>query len=90
MKPFQRLTALRPVTKVLVGFALVLAVAAAVFDWNWFRRPLERYLMEKSGREVNRRFTRRSRSCTRTDGSPARRLYRECAVGGQAADGRCR
>lgn len=52
MKPFPRLTAPRPVTKVLLGFALVLAVAAAAFDWNWFRRPLERYLIEKSGREV--------------------------------------
>ena len=52
MKPFFRLSALGPGTKVLVGFALVLVVAAAVFDWNWFRRPLERYLFEKSGREV--------------------------------------
>jgi uncharacterized protein involved in outer membrane biogenesis len=52
MKSFFRLSKLGPVTKVLVGFAVVLVVAAAVFDWNWFRRPLERYLIEKSGREV--------------------------------------
>src|SRR5258706_10715257 len=52
MKPFPRLTALGPVTKVLVGFALAFAITAVVFDWNWFRRPLERHLMEKSGREV--------------------------------------
>src|SRR5260221_3833435 len=52
MKPFPRLTALGPVTKVLVGFALILAITPVVFDWNWFRRPLEQYLMEKSGREV--------------------------------------
>lgn len=52
MKPFFRLSALGPGTKVLVGFAFVLVIAAAVFDWNWFRRPLERYLFEKSGREV--------------------------------------
>src|ERR1700675_2660923 len=52
MKHFFRRSALGPVTKVLVGFALVLIVAAAVFDWNWFRQPIERYLFEKSGREV--------------------------------------
>jgi len=52
MKTLLRLSERRPVTKVLIGFALILVVAAVVFDWNWLRRPLEQYLMEKSGREV--------------------------------------
>lgn len=37
----------------MVGaFVLALALFIAVFDWNWFRGPLERYLSESSGRPV--------------------------------------
>ncbi|HKO66793.1 MAG TPA: AsmA family protein, partial [Burkholderiaceae bacterium] len=31
---------------------LALALFIAIFDWNWFRGPLERYLSESSGRPV--------------------------------------
>ena len=37
---------------VLGSIAVVLVVFTAIFDWNWFRGPLERYLTESSGREV--------------------------------------
>ena len=37
---------------VLGSIAVVLAVLTAIFDWNWFRGPLERYLTESSGRQV--------------------------------------
>jgi uncharacterized protein involved in outer membrane biogenesis len=40
------------ITTLLLGLVVVLAVVAALFDWNWFRHPLERYLMERSHREV--------------------------------------
>ena len=37
----------------LVGaVVLALLVLVAVFDWNWFRGPLERHLSESSGRPV--------------------------------------
>jgi AsmA family protein len=39
-------------TTVLAGALVALVVAAALFDWNWLRGPLERYLSEKSRREV--------------------------------------
>ncbi len=29
-----------------------LLLFVAIFDWNWFRGPLERYLSESSGRPV--------------------------------------
>ncbi len=32
--------------------ALALVLFIAIFDWNWFRGPLERYLSESSGRPV--------------------------------------
>ena len=38
--------------KILLASALVLAPLIAAFDWNWFRRPLVSYVVEKSGREV--------------------------------------
>jgi len=38
--------------KVLLGLAAALAVVVALFDWNWFRPPLERYLIDRSHREV--------------------------------------
>ncbi|MBC8089453.1 MAG: AsmA family protein, partial [Phycisphaerae bacterium] len=34
------------------AFALALVVFVAIFDWNWFRGPLERRLSESSGRPV--------------------------------------
>jgi len=37
---------------VLLGLVVALGVGAALFDWNWFRHPLERYLREQSHREV--------------------------------------
>ncbi len=37
----------------MVGaLAVALVVFIAIFDWNWFRGPLERYLSESSGRPV--------------------------------------
>ena len=37
----------------MVGaLAVALVVFFAIFDWNWFRGPLERYLSKSSGREV--------------------------------------
>lgn len=37
----------------MVGaIAVALIVFVAIFDWNWFRGPLERKLSESSGREV--------------------------------------
>lgn len=37
---------------VVGSIALALVVFIAIFDWNWFRGPLERYLSESSGRPV--------------------------------------
>ena len=37
---------------VLGAIALALVLFIAIFDWNWFRGPLERYLSESSGRPV--------------------------------------
>lgn len=37
---------------VLGTIALALVLFVAIFDWNWFRGPLERYLSESSGRPV--------------------------------------
>ena len=39
-------------TGVLLGILVALGVVGALFDWNWFRHPLERYLSESSHREV--------------------------------------
>ena len=36
----------------LGSIAVALVVFIAIFDWNWFRGPLERYLTESSGRQV--------------------------------------
>ena len=35
-----------------LAFVALLVAFVAVFDWNWLRGPLVRYLAEKSGREV--------------------------------------
>lgn len=37
---------------VLGALALALAIFIAIFDWNWFRGPLERYLSDSTGRPV--------------------------------------
>lgn len=39
-------------TSVLLGILAVLVIGMALFDWNWFRHPLERYLIDRSHREV--------------------------------------
>ena len=39
-------------TSVLLGLLVGLAILAALFDWNWFRHPLERYLIDRSHREI--------------------------------------
>lgn len=39
-------------TSVLLGLLVVLVIVAALFDWNWFRHPLERYLIDRSHREI--------------------------------------
>ena len=36
----------------LGALAVALVVFVAIFDWNWFRGPLERYLSKSSGRPV--------------------------------------
>ena len=35
----------------LLGISLVLVVLFLVFDWNWFRKPLENYISDKTKRE---------------------------------------
>ena len=35
----------------LLGILLVLVVLFLVFDWNWFRKPLENYISDKTKRE---------------------------------------
>ena len=37
---------------ILFCVAITLGIVVALFDWNWFRHPLERYLIERSHREV--------------------------------------
>src|SRR5579859_456205 len=39
-------------TSVLLGFLAALGIVSALFDWNWFRHPLERALSESSHREI--------------------------------------
>jgi uncharacterized protein involved in outer membrane biogenesis len=39
-------------TSVLLGLVVLLAIVAALFDWNWFRHSLERYLVDRSHREI--------------------------------------
>jgi uncharacterized protein involved in outer membrane biogenesis len=36
---------------VLLGSAAILLILWLVFDWNWFRKPLERYISDKTQRE---------------------------------------
>ena len=35
----------------MLGGITVLGIFLFVFDWNWFRQPLERYISEKTQRE---------------------------------------
>jgi uncharacterized protein involved in outer membrane biogenesis len=42
----------RRTTSILLGFVVVLVIGAALFDWNWFRHPLERYLINRSDRQI--------------------------------------
>lgn len=39
-------------TSILLGLLVVLSIGTALFDWNWFRHPLERYLIHRSHREI--------------------------------------
>lgn len=39
-------------TRILLGLLVALFILAAGFDWNWFRHPAERYLFNRSHREV--------------------------------------
>ena len=52
MKPALFLPKLGRKTKILLVFLFLVATLVALFDWNWFRHPLERYLIEKSSREI--------------------------------------
>lgn len=38
--------------KAVLALLVLLAVTVALFDWNWFRHPVERYLIDRSHREV--------------------------------------
>ena len=38
--------------RILLGLCIAIAIVVVLFDWNWFRRPLERYLIDRSHREV--------------------------------------
>jgi uncharacterized protein involved in outer membrane biogenesis len=40
-------------TRVFLGLLVALAILVAVFDWNWFRHPAERYFINRSHREVS-------------------------------------
>ena len=40
-----------PVLAVLGGLILLLVVVAVLFDWNWVRPPIERYISQKTQRE---------------------------------------
>lgn len=39
-------------TKVLLAFTVAIVALFLLTDWGWLRRPLERYLTDRSGREV--------------------------------------
>jgi len=42
---------LRPWQGVLLGLLALLVVFCLIFDWNWLRRPLERYVTDKTQRD---------------------------------------
>jgi len=37
---------------ILLGLGIAIVLVTALFDWNWLRHPVERYLMDRSNREV--------------------------------------
>ena len=37
---------------VWLGLLVVFAIVVALFDWNWFRHPVERYFSDRSHREI--------------------------------------
>lgn len=47
-----RFSALGPRSRIVLGIVLVITIVVALFDWNWLRRPLERYLIHRSDRQV--------------------------------------
>ena len=51
-RPAFKLPALHRGAKILLALLVATIVLVALFDWNWLRRPLERYLAHESGREV--------------------------------------
>lgn len=52
MNPALRLPRPGTKTKILLGVFLAIALLVALFDWNWLRRPIEQYLIDRSHREV--------------------------------------
>jgi uncharacterized protein involved in outer membrane biogenesis len=52
MKRSFRLSQLGRRTRILLASVLALAALALLFDWNWLRPALVRYLIDKSSREV--------------------------------------
>lgn len=52
MNLLSRLSAAGPKTKVALGTLAALVLLVALFDWNWFRPALERYLTQHSHRQV--------------------------------------
>jgi uncharacterized protein involved in outer membrane biogenesis len=52
MTPAARVPRIGRKTKFLLGVCLFIVVAAALFDWNWLRHPVERFFSAKSHREV--------------------------------------
>ena len=39
-------------TRILLGTLFALTLIVILFDWNWFRHPVERYLSERAHRAV--------------------------------------
>ena len=52
MKPLSRLATMRPIAKTLLVTGLLLLVFALLFDWNWVRPAVTRYLSHTSQRSV--------------------------------------
>lgn len=65
----QSLLQRHPVLATAAGIAALLVVAVTLFDWNWLRPPLERYISEKTKREF-----RASRLEVRLGSAPTIRL----------------
>ncbi|MBO9649960.1 MAG: AsmA family protein [Variovorax sp.] len=49
--PFAALLRRHPIRSVLAGLLILLAVVLVLFDWNWVRPPIERYISQKSHRD---------------------------------------